>query len=53
VDTEQEQQKSHTVEAEELPEESLLDSVFKKVDSAQRVKTVSNKFERFSELNCY
>lgn len=55
VDTEQEQQKSQTVEAEELPEQSLLDSVFKKVDSAQRVNTVSNKFDdRFdNEVSMY
>jgi len=48
VDTEQEQQRSQTVEAEELPEQSLLDSVFKKVDSAvstQRVNDISNQFD--------
>jgi len=45
VDTEQEQQGSQTVEAEELPEQSLLNSVFKKVDSAQRVNNVSNQFD--------
>jgi len=41
----QEQQRSQTVEAEELLEQSLMDSVFKKVDSAQRVNDVSNQFD--------
>ena len=55
VDTEQEQQRSQTVEAEELPEQSLLDSVFKKVDSAvstQRVNDISNQFDDMFANDC-